>query len=172
MSTEYIYQQLLEQLSNSTGAERIAWAKQITDAEYDLQALSQLLFEDKKVALRFSWLLSDVGIASKGQLLTVLPYLFNQKDKTNATSFPYQFAKYWRISGVPEEDKGEAIDLMFNWLIDPKVSTHIKTVSLTVLYSLTKEYPELKNELRLCIEEQKEMSVSFKQTADKILTKI
>lgn len=168
-----IYEQLESNLITSDAKERMTWAKQIVDTGIDLKALSiHFLNEEKKTALRFSWLLSDIGVVSKESLFAVLPYLFEQRDATSISEFPYQFVKYWRICGVPDKNKGAAIDLMFQWLMEPKQSTHIKTICLTVLYDLTQEYPELKNELRLCIEEQKATSVSFKKTADKILANI
>ena len=151
-----IFQKLQAQLLTSDGADRQRWAKQIAEDSIDLKELCQLIFEEKKIATRFSWLLSDVGMVNADKLFGVLPYLFEQRDKTDIPNFEQQFAKYWRICGIPEDDKGTAIDLMFQWLLDPNVSTHIKTVSLDVLQELIKEYPELKNEMQLCLEQQPE----------------
>ncbi len=169
-TTNSIYQELQAQLPTSDGADRRRWAKQIIVQGADLKELCQLVFEEKKTATRFSWLLSDVGIEDAKQLFDVLPYLFAQRDKTDIPNFEQQFAKYWRICGIPEDDKGTAIDLMFQWLTDPHVSTHIKTVSLDVLRELIKEYPELKNELQLCLEQLPEdIPVSLKKAMKKIM---
>lgn len=164
-----IYQELQTQLAVSSGTQRQSWAQQIVAQNIDLKELCRLAFEEKKTATRFSWLLSDVGILNTSKLLEVLPYLFEQRDKTEIPNFEQQFVKYWRICGIPEEHKGTAIDLMFQWLADPNESTHIKTVALDVLQELIKEYPELKNELRLCLEElPEEIPVSFKKSIKKI----
>lgn len=146
---------------------------QIAESDVDMTTLAPLLFADKKTAYRFSWLLSDIGEADAGKLFDVLSYAFEQRNKTEIPGFEQQFAKYWRIGGVPEEDKGMAIDMMFGWLVDTKVGVHIKSVSLEVLYDLTKEYPELKNELKLCLEDQLDKNTdSFKKKAKGILKKL
>lgn len=168
---DILFHDLTNNLAASSFAERRIWAKQITAQPDTLGKLLPLLLGEKKTAYRFSWLLSDVGEADKDVLRSELPYLFDNRDKVTAPGFEQQFVKYWRICGVPEAHKGEAIDLMFSYLVNPKVNTHIKTITLTVLHSLCNEYPELKNELKLCIEDQIEhSSTSFKKTANKILS--
>lgn len=167
------YDHLLQHLAASTGADRKRWGEQIAAEEIDVRELIPLLFANKKTAYRFSWLLSDIGVANPQKLFGVLPYAFAQRDKTEIPGFEQQFAKYWRIAGIPEEDKGTAIDLLFNWLTYPKTTVHIKSVSLEVLYTLTQEYPELKNELKLCIEDELERNTpAFKKQAKKILVKL
>lgn len=170
---QLLYNELLQQLKTSTGTQRTAWAKYIVDEELDLKELSQLLYEEEKIGKRMAWMLSDVGMRDKGKLLGVLPYLFSRRAETNIPHFEQQFAKYWRIAGIPEEDKGLAIDYLFRWLVTPEVSTHIKTVSLEVLHLLTKEYPELKNELQLCIEQQPDdIDVSLKKAIKKVIKEL
>ena len=142
-----LYQELLQKLATSDGDDRRKWAMQIVDSEIDLMELTPLLFADKKTAYRFSWLLSDVGEAKPEILFNVLSYTFEHRGKTDIPNFKQQFVKYWRLSGLPEDDKGTAIDLMFSLLTDPTVGVHIKSVASEVLYNLTGEYPELKNEL-------------------------
>lgn len=168
-----IYHDLRLHLAGSTFANRRYWAGQIADNDIDLEALLPLLFADRKTAYRFSWLLSDIGEAAPEKLFKVLPYIFSKRHEVDVPEFEQQFVKYWRICGVPEEDKGISIDMMFRWLTDPATTVHIKTISLTMLYKLTKEYPELKNELRLCLETEAEHnSVSFKKKAKEILNKL
>ena len=171
MEEEILYQTLQLHLSSSDAAQRQAWAEEIVDSEIDLEGLSSLLFEGKKVAMRYSWLLSDIGMESSEKLLAHLPYLFEHRAATQLPNFEQQLVKYWRIAGIPEEQKGTAIDLIFQWLINPKTSTHIKTVSLDVMQEVVKEYPELQNELKLCLEQQpEEMPVSLKKAVKRTFT--
>lgn len=170
---DILFHDLNKNLADSSFAERRVWAKEITAQPDILKKLLPMLFGAKKTAYRFSWLLSDIGEADPNVLYRELEYLFEHKHKTSAPKFEQQFVKYWRICGVPEANKGEAIDLMFNYLLNPKINTHIKTISLTVLHNLCNEYPELKNELKLCIENQLEhSSTSFKKAVNKILSEL
>jgi hypothetical protein len=59
---------------------------------------------------------------------------------------------------------------MFEWILSPGVIVSTKNYSAIALYNLTLKYPELKSELILTIQEQlNENSISFKQTASKVL---
>lgn len=173
LETDRLYENLKEELPDSSFAERRAWAGQIIDSNIDLQQLLPLLQEKRNIAYRFSWLLSDIGEVSAESLFKVLDHLFQNRVKVNAPKFEQQFVKYWRIAGIPEAHKGEAIDMMFNWLTDHQTSVHIRTISLEVLYQLTTEYPELKNEIRVCLETEIEQSaISFRKKANKIYAKL
>lgn len=170
MKEKVLYQTLQSQLITSDATQRQVWASQIIADDIDLAELSSLLFEDKKLAMRYSWLLSDIGMVKPEKLFNHLTYLFERRHKTNVLNFEQQLVKYWRIASIPQEQKGTAIDLIFGLLIDPKVSTHIKTVSLDVLQTLIKEYPELQQELKLCIEQQpEEMPVSLKKAVKRVM---
>lgn len=170
---DILFHDLSKHLAESSFEERRVWAKEIVAQPDTLSKLLPLLFGDEKTAYKFSWLLSDIGEADRSVLYSELDYLFEHRHKITAPKFEQQFVKYWRICGVPEANKGEAIGLMFGYLLDPKINTHIKTISLTALHALCNEYPELKNELKLCIEDQLEhSSTSFKKTANKILSEL
>lgn len=135
--------------------ERTLWIKQIVDEEIDIKELCDLfLCQDKTTALRFSWFLSEIGLYKPKALFDILPYLFEQREQTSIKDFTYSFVKYWRIAGVPEENKAVAVNLLFEWLTAPNTSVSVKTHSMEVLYGLTKEFPDLKNELITCVEDQ------------------
>ncbi len=168
-----LYNELLLELATGNGSDRQAWAKRVIDDDVDVIGLCDLLYENKNIATRFSWLLSDIALADPAKLYKTLPYLFQLKDKASIPNFQYSFSKYWNYCGVPEQHEGEAIDLLFKWIQDPKVSVHIKTNALSVLYKLVKKYSDLKNELKIVLECQLEKnSVSFKRLASKVLSEI
>lgn len=162
---------LKQSLKSSTLQQRTLWIAQIVDEEIDIKELCDLfLYEDRTTALRFSWFLSEIGMYKSTDLLAVLPYLFERRKQTSIKGFTYSFVKYWRIAGVPQENKGDAINLLFDWLIDPATSVSVKTHAMEVLFGLTKEFPDLKNELITCIEDQVDKTkVSFGIKAKEIL---
>lgn len=167
---EELYDELLSELAASSGSYRQAWARLIVAEKVDIVSLCELLYEDKPIAKRFSWLLSDIALTEPKVLYYVLPFLFQLRDKTSISDFQYSFSKYWNYCGVPEEHEGEAIDLLFKWIEDPNVSVHIKTNSLNALSKILEKYPDLKNELKIVLEDQLDKnSVSFKRMATKVL---
>ncbi|HEX2629507.1 MAG TPA: hypothetical protein VHM26_10850 [Chitinophagaceae bacterium] len=71
---------------------------------------------------------------------------------------------------VPEKFQGDAMNICFDYITDPKEKPAIKAFSLTVLQNLAQQYPEIKNELKTVIESQWENeSAAFRSRAKKIL---
>jgi len=165
---------LHQYLKTSTEAQRTVWIKQIVDEGMDVQELAdRFLFGERTTALRFSWLLSGIGIYSPSTLFNILPYLFAKKAQTRIKDFEYQFVKYWSIAGIPKENIGEATNLLFAWLTSSKTNVSTKTHAMQNLYNLSKEYPDLKNELKSSIENQLDKtSISFRTRATKILAEL
>jgi hypothetical protein len=168
-SNAAFYRELQSSLATSTGAQRRAWALTIAKQNVDLKELSALLKEEDKAAKRFLWLLSDVGLASPEALSAALPFLLKVCGQFRP-AYTISFASLWHIVGVPPADEAQAIDLLFRWVQSAHSNATMKTRSFWVLMQLTKKYPELKNELKLCLEDQMDnYSQDFRKRAVKLL---
>lgn len=163
------YRELEFSLPKSTEEQRQTWAATIIEQDLDLKELARLLFGEKKAATRFLWMLSGIGLLKKSKLFESLPDLFELSTELDP-EYQTAFANYWRIAGVPPENEGQAIDLSFQWLMDPGTTVTIKSRALFVLFKLTEKYPELKNELALCLEDQLDKhSKDFRKRVLKVL---
>jgi|SRR6185436_1144927 len=170
-NTEF-YRELESSLPASTGEKRKKWAIAIVEKDIDIKDLSRLLKCEHKIASRFLWLLSDVGILNPTKLFNELPFLLDLCDHLNPV-YKTSFASWWHYVGVPPENEGRAIDLLFQWLVSTETNVTIKSRSLWVLFKLTKKYPELKNELKLCLKDQKDKYTNdFEKRVTKILKEI
>lgn len=166
------YRELEASLPKSTEMQRQAWATIIINHDIDLKELSHLLFGEKKVATRFLWMLSGIGIIKPAKLVGVLPFLLELSGELDP-AYRTAFANYWLIAGVPPENEAQAIDLSFQWLMDAGVTVTIKSRALFVLFNLTEKYPEIKNELVLCLEDQMDKhSKDFRKRALKVLNEL
>lgn len=169
--TEF-YRELEASLAASTGEQRKMWATRIIRDDLEIKELAGLLTGEQKVATRFLWLLSDVGILAPEKLLSELPFLFQFCTNLNPV-YKNSFASFWMYAGVPVENEGEAIDLLFRILLSNDTTVTIKSRGLFVLAKLAKKYPELKPELKICLEEQMDKySADFRKRAAKLLTEI
>ncbi len=167
-NTEF-YRELESSLPASTGKQRKMWAATIVENNIAIKDLSKLLKCEQKIASRFLWLLSDIGILNPNKLLNELPFLLDLCEQLYPT-YKTSFASFWLYAGVPPENEGRAIDLLFQWLLSADTNVTIKSRSLWVLVKLTKKYPELKNELKFCLEDQKDKHTNdFEKRANKIL---
>ena len=145
---------LEQNLPGSTGADRASWAKFIVEEDIDIQGLFPLLNLDGKIALRFQWLLSDIGLCLPERLLNVLPDLLEFGKTIRDFDFQFSFATYWSIAGIPEENEAEAVELLISLLQSSKTNVTIKSRALKAILPLTEKYPDLKSELIPVLESQ------------------
>jgi hypothetical protein len=62
------------------------------------------------------------------------------------------------------------MDICFTYIADPQEKVAVKAFSLTILENLSHQYPEIRNELKLIIEERWEHeTAAFRSRAKKIL---
>ena len=168
-ATPVFLKELKSLLPKSSFEQRKMWATFIIEKNIDLKELTELLNCEKKIATKFLWMLSDIGILSPNKLLTELPYLLNLCNTVNQ-DYKTSFASFWLYVGVPSENEGEAIDLLFQFLVSPKTNITVKSRSILVLFNLTKKHPELKNELRYSLKDQlNKHSKDFDKRVAKIL---
>ena len=173
MSKPTLYEELQVSLPESNAADRAKWAKQIIQEDLDVSQLLELATNQKEIASRFLWLLSDIAEVNLQTLQDILPALWALKEHIDPELMPHSFSKYWRLCGPAEEHEGEAIDLLFTWLTDPKRNITVKTNSMLALHQLTEKYPDLKNELRLSLESQlKNFSANFDKKVLRVLSQL
>jgi hypothetical protein len=71
---------------------------------------------------------------------------------------------------IPEKFHGEVMNACFNFIETPATPIAIKAFSLTTLYNLSKQYPEIGPELKLIIEERWDTeTAAFKSRGKNIL---
>lgn len=156
-------------LPNSSYEQRKKWAIFIIENNVDLKELSVLIKCENKISTKFLWMLSDIAILKPNKLFIDLPYLLKLCNSVNP-DYTTSFASFWLYVGVPEENEGEAIDLLFQFLVSPKVNVTIKSRSIFVLLNLSKKYPELKNELSYTLKDQlNKYSKDFDKRVAKVL---
>ena len=157
-------------LAGSSAARRRVWAATIIEHDVRIHKIEDLLHAEHKTALRFLWLLSEIAIIDPDKLYRDLAYLFELRENINPV-YHSAFATFWLLAGVPPRDEVRAIGLLFSWVVSPETNATIRSRSLAVLFKLSTRYPDLKYELRCCIEDQLDKhSAAFKIRATKVLS--
>lgn len=171
-SSNPFYLELKSSLSSSTDEQRKLWTLTIISENISITSLAPLLSSGGKTSSHFLWLASDVAIQNPKRFLVELPALFDFIEQ-NHSSYLSSFASWWHYCGVPVENEAKAVDYLFKWFLSGKTSVHIKTRALWVLVELSKKYPELKHELKICLgEEMDKYSAEFRKRAVKILAQL
>ncbi len=71
---------------------------------------------------------------------------------------------------IPKKHHGDVMNLCFDYIADPKEKPAIKAFSLTVLHNLSRQYPDIRHELKILIESQWDNeTAAFRARAKKIL---
>ncbi len=172
MSTLFL-SQLKEELPGCNAMQRQNWVKHIVKKKIPLSLLTPLLLEKRAIALPFSWLLSGIAKTDSATFNKSLPQLYAIRKEVTTFDFEQSFATYWGLAGVPIENEADAIDLLFKLLQSANVNVTTKSRALIPLTALTQKYPELKNELRECLEVQQNNSTAqFKKRAQNLLNQL
>ncbi|WP_236595532.1 hypothetical protein [Imperialibacter sp. 89] len=106
----------------------------------------------------------------------ILPYLskmINLLDKNVHDSLKRNILRTMQFIDVPEEHWDKTVQYCFELLLSKKEPIAVKVFGMTVLANLCQKLPELKNELRIIIEDQMPYgSAGFKSRGSKILKKL
>jgi hypothetical protein len=169
---------LLEQLGNSlandsSDASLKKWVHYIVENNIALTDLISLLHAERKVAMRFTWLVGGLCELKPEVVFPTVSYFYSKRNEIPFPNFDRSLAKMFWLSGVPEEIEGEVIDDLFKWILDAKITVSTKVYTISALYNLSVKHIELKNELKLVIEDQLgKNSIAFEKRAAVILKKL
>ena len=75
--------------------------------------------------------------------------MLNQKDKPDAIN--RNILRALQFVTLPEEHEGNILDVSFRLLNSPTEPVAVKAFSMTVIYNLTRKYPDIVPELKASI---------------------
>ncbi len=97
--------------------------------------------------------------------------LLNKEGKHN--SINRNILRAFQFVEIPEEHEGNVLDVSFRLLNSPSEPVAVKAFSMTVIYNLSKKYPDIIPELKACIEAlMPDASAGIKSRGSKILKAI
>ena len=160
-----------ELLKDFSKAQMVFLAQKIGPNQEDFDELIRLFLDkDQDVSKRAAWLV--------GHCTDNYPWLIDkhikpllQKLQKNANDPVKRNSLRSLISrDIPDELLGIAADICFKYLNSAKEPIAIKAHAMSILYNITRKYPELKDELKLSIEELLPFgSAGIKSRGNKIL---
>ena len=169
---------LVKELSDSLKSDRSdrnrkKWASNIIEQGIPLKDLTEILYAQKPINTRFTWLLGYICELSPSTVFPIITYLFTNRHEIDVLNFNRSLAKMFWLCGIPDEIEGEAADEMFKWMLNPIEQVSVKSYALFALTKLAAKHPDLKNELEWVIKDQlTKNSASFKKRAEKILQQL
>ncbi len=132
------------------------------------------LSNEYRLAQRAAW---SVSRAARQQPEMIAPYIkdlvaqLHRNDVHNAVI--RNSVRILEAIEIPEAYHGEVMNACFSFIESPSSPVAIKAFSLTTLFNLSKIYPEIKDELKLIIEDRWDTETpAFKSRGRKILKEI
>lgn len=135
-------------------------------------SLMKLFFNGEyRVTQRAAWPMSYAAIKHPDLIQPYLNKLINNLDKEDLhDAIKRNTVRLLQEIDIPKKYHGKLMDTCFALIESHTAAAAIKAFSLTILHNLSKEYPEIKAELKLIIEDRWEHeTAAFKSRGRKIL---
>ena len=141
------------------------------------QGFSELMdcfFSDQlRVAHRATQIILDVTSTKPQWVEAQIPRMALALKKESPDWYKRNLLRILQYHQIPEQHWGHVADQCFNYLASTDEPVAVKVFSMTVLYNLTRELPDLARELRFLIEEQYPLgSAGFKARGRKVLKQL
>ncbi len=139
--------------------------------EYFKELMQCFLSNEYRLAQRAAW---SVSWSAKNNPALIKPYIkdivaqLSRNDVHDAVI--RNSVRILQQIQIPKSLHGEVMNNCFDFIASPLTPVAVKAFSLTTLFNLSKFYPEIKNELKLLIEERSpHETAAFKSRAKHIL---
>ena len=130
-------------------------AKRIGKDAKEFRKIIDLIYKGKApVPQRASWLLAVVNDNHPELLRPYLSKFIDTIEQFQVDGIKRNMIGVLSKQDIPEELQGKAVDLCFRLLLSPSEKVVVKTEAMQTIANIAAHYPELKQELKLAIEDQ------------------
>ncbi|HRG38714.1 MAG TPA: hypothetical protein PK289_09295 [Bacteroidia bacterium] len=130
-------------------------AKAIGNNPAEFKKIIELIYKAKApIPHRASWLLSAVNEQHPELLRTYLSKFVDTIESFQVDGVKRNMINVLASHQIPEKIQGKAVDVCFRLLLSPSETVVVKTQAMQVLANISEEYPELKQELKIAIDDQ------------------
>jgi hypothetical protein len=165
-------QAILKEHSKANCNRIVKW---VGDSQKRFDELFTLFIGDEyRVVQRAAWPLSYCSINHPELIQEHFSKLLKNLEKPNLpVAVKRNTVRLLQHITIPKRFHGTVMDLCFGYIASVDETVAVKAFSLTILQNLSRQYPEIKNELKLLIEERWDHeTVAFRTRAKKILKEI
>lgn len=129
-----------------------------------------LMNGEEQLPQRAAWVLSHCLEAHPELGSSYLKDMLDLLDRSVHDALKRAIFRSLDFMTVPKEYQGRLLDLAFAHLLDRKQATAIRVFAMTVIYKMTRQYPEIKPELDAILQDEMEYgSAGMKSRARKML---
>ena len=165
-------QTILKEHSKGNCTKIVNW---VGNSQKRFDELFNLFLNDEyRVIQRAAWPLSYIAIACPKLIFKHFAKLIKNLNKPGLhTAVKRNTVRLLQEVVIPERFHGEVMDLCFGFISSLDEAVAVKAFSLTILQNLSKQYPDIKQEMKTIIEDRWDFeTAAFKSCAMKILKRI
>ncbi|MEP7127537.1 MAG: hypothetical protein ABI729_01660 [Chitinophagales bacterium] len=136
--------------------------------------LMHLFFHGEyRVVQRGAWIVKQVAVQKPEWIRPYLKKMFLYCRQPVHDAVKRNVMNIMQFQILPASLQGIAATICFDFLATPELPVAIKVFSMTVLYNITLQQPDLRHELKTVLEEQMEYSKpAFKSRGKKVLRQL
>ncbi|MES2284190.1 MAG: hypothetical protein V4547_00795 [Bacteroidota bacterium] len=148
-------------------------AKAIGNNGAELKKIIDIIYNEKApLPQRASWLLSTINNTHPELLAPYIPLFISSIKKIKIDGIKRNMASVLASSTIPKNQQGKLVNLCFDLLLSSEETVVVKVHAMQAIANIAKHHPELKNELKMAIEDQlPKTSAAFHARAKFILKK-
>lgn len=138
------------------------------------QVINLFLHDEYRVVQRLSQVVGKIGDTHPELIQQNLDSLVKRMQEDGLpVAVKRNVVRVLQYVEIPEHLQGEVMNTCFDLLADPNETVAVRVFSMTVLDNLSKNYPEIRQELTTIIEDQLEQgcTAGFRSRAKKILNR-
>lgn len=145
--------QLLKEHSKENTAEIVAFIQSHPKAVADLMDI--FFNETYRLIQRSAWVVGDLGRSNPEWIRPYIPKMINNLKRPELhVAVRRNTMRYLQEVEVEEDYWGDLLDIALKLLSKNDETIAVKVFSMTVAFNIIKHIPELKDELRIIIEDQ------------------
>ena len=165
-------EQVLKEHSKANCTAIVDW---VGDSQQRFDELFNLFLNDEyRVVQRAAWPLSYAAMAHPKLISRHFSKLLKNLQKPGIhDAVKRNTIRLLQDMPIPEKFHGQVMDICFNYINSPTETPAVKAFALTVLDNLSKQYPEIKPDLKTIIEDRWHyQTAAFHSRARKIIKKL
>lgn len=163
------FHQEIAAVANKTQAQKIA--DYVGNNQERFDAMMEVFYAGPyRVTQKASWVMSHCADRYPVLIVPHFKKMIRILKKTPSDAVKRNIIRAWQLVPIPEAHLGEVADLCFTFLSTMQEPVAVKVFAMRVLLLITYQIPELKNELKLIIEDQLPYaSAAFRSRGTKVL---
>ena len=124
------------------------------DASRFKELMESFFSEEYRLTQRAAWVMSIVVRKHPELINAYLKKMIDNLEKPVHDAVKRNTVRILQEIEIPKKLIGKTADICFSFLANPSEAVAIRAFSMTVLLNIVKQEPELKNELKIIIEDQ------------------